>query len=144
MFNAIPNDVGPNVAPDAMIALVFPPSTFNMYAMNIPIPIGKMEPKNAIIKPLVPINFNVDRSISIPASNTNKIRLVGRIYDDVCTRWREKRGRERERERDGKGGQLVFDTFEKAKGLANKACCNGFLPSFLPFHPLFFFFFSLL
>ena len=27
MFKAIPNEVGPNVAPDAMIALVSPPST---------------------------------------------------------------------------------------------------------------------
>ena len=75
MFNAIPNDVGPNVAPAAIIALMFPLSTFNINAINIPIPIGKMLPKNAIKKPLVPINFNVDKSISIPASTTSKISL---------------------------------------------------------------------
>ena len=85
MFNAIPNDVGPNVAPAAIIALMFPLSTLRIHAINIPIPIGNILPKNAIKKPLVPINFNVERSISIPASTTNKIRLsIGR--DDTVGR----------------------------------------------------------
>jgi hypothetical protein len=66
-------EVGPKTAPAAMIALVSP--TFKMYAISIPSPIGIILPKKAMINPRVPINFSVDKSISIPASKTSKIKL---------------------------------------------------------------------
>jgi hypothetical protein len=73
MLRAIPKDVGPKTAPAAIIDFVS--STFNRYAMIIPNPMGKILPKMAIKKPLVPINFSVPKSMSIPASTTRRIRL---------------------------------------------------------------------
>ena len=72
-FKAIPSDVGPNTAPEAMIAFQSPTSIAQ--AMRIPTPIGRKLPTTAIIKPLVPTKFITAISISIPASITNKIRL---------------------------------------------------------------------
>jgi hypothetical protein len=51
---------------------------YRMVEITIPIRMGKMDPTVAISTPLVPISFNVETSMSIPASKTNRIRLERR------------------------------------------------------------------
>mmetsp|Transcript_85002 Transcript_85002/g.245810 ORF Transcript_85002/g.245810 Transcript_85002/m.245810 type:complete len:220 (+) Transcript_85002:68-727(+) len=72
ILRAIPSDVGPKTAPAARIPLVS--VIFSIHVINIPIPIGKILPKKAIKNPRVPISLSVLRSISIPASITNRTR----------------------------------------------------------------------
>jgi hypothetical protein len=73
MFNAIPSEVGPNTAPAAMIDLVS--STFIAQVRSMPREMGKKDPTHAIMKPRVPTNLSVLKSISIPASRTKRTSL---------------------------------------------------------------------
>jgi hypothetical protein len=66
--------VGPKIAPEAMIAVVSP--TFMSHAISIPMAIGRRLPTIAMRKPRIPTSLMVERSISMPASTTNKIRLL--------------------------------------------------------------------
>lgn len=72
ILSAIPSDVGPNAAPVAIAPLVGNP---RMKAIATPIAIGSTDPITAIMIPRAPIIFNVAKSISIPASMTNRINL---------------------------------------------------------------------
>jgi hypothetical protein len=80
--------VGPKIAPEAMIAVVSP--TFMSHAISIPMAMGSRLPTTAMRKPRIPTSLMVERSISMPASMTNKIRLL---------KGKEIEERERERKR---------------------------------------------